>query len=57
MRLRARGLSAAHSLALREFALGVKALERCARKESFRQPQEAAFGVLALESEPTAPRR
>jgi protein phosphatase len=55
-RLRARGLSAKRSLALREFALGVEALERFVRKEPLRRVHEAVFGVLALESEPVDPR-
>ena len=54
--LRARGLSAKRSLALREFALGIEALERFARKEPLRRVHEAVFGVLALESEPSDPR-
>jgi protein phosphatase len=55
-RLRARGLSTKRSLALREFALGIESLERFARKEPLRRVHEAAFGVLALESEPVDPR-
>jgi len=55
-RLRARGLSVKRSLALREFALGVEALERFTRKEPLRRVHEAVFGVLALESEPVDPR-
>jgi protein phosphatase len=55
-RLRARGLSAKRSLALREFALGIESLERFARKEPLRRIHEAVFGVLALESEPIDPR-
>jgi protein phosphatase len=55
-RLRARGLSAKRSLALREFALGVESLERFIRKEPLRRVHEAVFGVLALESEPVDPR-
>ncbi len=55
-RLRSRGLSAKRSLALREFALGVEALERFARKEPLRRVHECVFGVLALESEPVDPR-
>jgi protein phosphatase len=55
-RLRARGLSTKRSLALREFALGVEALERFARKEPLRRVHESVFGVLALESEPVDPR-
>jgi protein phosphatase len=55
-RLRARGLSAKRSLALREFALGIEALERFTRKEPLRRVHECVFGVLALESEPVDPR-
>lgn len=55
-RLRARGLGAKRSLALREFALGIEALERFTRKEPLRSVHECAFGVLALESEPVDPR-
>ena len=55
-RLRARGLSSKRSLALREFALGIEALERFVRKEPLRRVHEAVFGVLALESEPVDPR-
>ncbi len=55
-RLRSRGISAKRSLALREFALGIEALERFARKEPLRRVHEAVFGVLALESEPVDPR-
>jgi protein phosphatase len=55
-RLRARGLAAKRSLALREFALGVEALERFVRHEPLRRVHECIFGVLALESEPVDPR-
>jgi protein phosphatase len=55
-RLRARGLSTKRSLALREFALGIEAIERFVRKEPLRRVHEAVFGVLALESEPVDPR-
>jgi protein phosphatase len=55
-RLRARGLSTKRSLALREFALGIEALERFVRKEALRWVHECVFGVLALESEPVDPR-
>ncbi|MBI3946261.1 MAG: polynucleotide kinase-phosphatase [Armatimonadetes bacterium] len=54
-RLRARGLSAKRSLALREFALGIEALERFVRSEPLRRVHECVFGVLALESEPVDP--
>jgi protein phosphatase len=54
--LRARGLKAKRSLALREFALGIEALERFVRREPLRRVHECVFGVLALESEPVDPR-
>ncbi len=55
-RLRFRGLSTKRSLALREFALGVEALERFVRAEPLRRVHECVFGVLAMESEPVDPR-
>lgn len=55
-RLRKRGLRTKRSLALREFALGVEALERFVRREPLRRVHECVFGVLALESEPVDPR-
>ncbi len=55
-RLRSRSLSAKRSLALREFALGVEALERFVRCEPLRRVHECIFGILALESEPVDPR-
>jgi protein phosphatase len=55
-RLRQRGLSVKRSLALREFALGIEALERFVAHAPLRQVHECVFGVLALESEPVDPR-
>jgi protein phosphatase len=55
-RLKSRGLAAKRSLAIREFALGIEALERFVRKEPLRRVHECVFGVLALESEPVDPR-
>jgi protein phosphatase len=55
-RLRARGLGRKRSLAIREFGLGIEALERFVRGEPLRRVHECAFGVLALESEPVDPR-
>jgi polynucleotide kinase-phosphatase len=55
-RLRSRGVSTKRSLALREFALGIEALERFVRQEPLRRVHECVFGVLALESEPVDPR-
>lgn len=54
--LRKRGLNRKRSLALREFALGIEALERFARREPLRRVHECVFGILALESEPVDPR-
>jgi len=47
---------AKRSLALREFALGIEALERFVRREPLRRVHECVFGALALESEPVDPR-
>ena len=55
-RLRARGLSHKRSLALREFALGVEALERFVHREPISYVHECVFGILALESEAVDPR-
>jgi protein phosphatase len=55
-RLRSRSLGRKRSLALREFALGLEALERFVRREPLRRVHECVFGVLALESEPVDPR-
>ena len=55
-RLRRRGVGRKRSLALREFALGVEALERFVRREPLRRVHQCVFGVLALESEPVDPR-
>jgi protein phosphatase len=55
-RLRKRFLGKKRSLALREFALGIEALERFARQEPLYRVHECVFGVLALESEPVDPR-
>jgi protein phosphatase len=55
-RLRDRHLGRKRSLALREYALGLEALDRGARGEPLWRIHEAVFGVLALESEPVDPR-
>ncbi len=55
-RLKQRGLGKKRSLALREFALGIEALERFVSNAPLRQTHECVFGVLALESEPVDPR-
>ena len=56
LRLRQRGLSHKRSLALREYALGLEALDRVARGEPLWRVHECVFAVLALESEPVDPR-
>jgi protein phosphatase len=55
-RLRSRGLGHKRSLAAREYALGLEALERAARGEPLWRVHECVFAVLALESEPVDPR-
>jgi protein phosphatase len=55
-RLRSRSLGRKRSLAIREFGLGVEALERFVRREPLYRVHECVFGVLALESEPVDPR-
>jgi protein phosphatase len=55
-RLRDRRLGHKRSLALREFALGVEAIERFVSGEPLYRVHECVFGVLALESEPVDPR-
>ncbi len=55
-RLRERAVGAKRSLAIREFALGVEALERFVQGEPLRRVHECVFAVLALESEPIDPR-
>ncbi|MGW3996172.1 polynucleotide kinase-phosphatase [Amycolatopsis sp. NPDC004772] len=55
-RLRKRGLNRKRMLALREYALGLEALERVARSEPLWRVHECVFTVLALESDPVDPR-
>ncbi|MFI9427639.1 polynucleotide kinase-phosphatase [Streptomyces achromogenes] len=55
-RLRQRFLNHKRSLALREYALGLEALDRLADGEPLWRVHEAVFGVLSLESEPVDPR-
>ncbi|WP_431041714.1 polynucleotide kinase-phosphatase [Streptomyces sp. P1-3] len=55
-RLRERHLGHKRSLALREYALGLEALDRLAEGEPLWRVHEAVFAVLALESEPVDPR-
>lgn len=55
-RLRDRNLGRKRSLALREYALGLEALERRVRNEPLWRVHEPVFAILALESEPVDPR-
>lgn len=55
-RLRERGLGRKRSLALREFSLGLEALDRFTQHAPLAQVHECVFGVLALETEPVDPR-
>ncbi len=54
--LRRRGLGRKRSLALREFCLGLDALERYVAGEPLYAVHQRVFGVLALESSPVDPR-
>lgn len=49
-------LAPSRRLAVREFGLGIKALNRFVRREPLYRVHECAFGVLAMESEPVDPR-
>ncbi|WP_408909507.1 polynucleotide kinase-phosphatase [Streptomyces solicavernae] len=55
-RLRNRSLGHKRSLAIREYGLGLEALDRLAQGEPLWRVHEAVFAVLALESEPVDPR-
>lgn len=55
-RLRDRTLDRKRALALREFALGIEALDRFTAREPLHRVHECVFGVLALESDPVDPR-
>ncbi|MCB0994888.1 MAG: polynucleotide kinase-phosphatase [Acidimicrobiales bacterium] len=55
-RLRERSLGKKRSLAQREFALGIEALERFVAGDPLHRVHECVFGVLAMESEPVDPR-
>jgi protein phosphatase len=56
VRLRERRLGHKRSMAAREYALGLEALERAARGEPLWRVHECVFAVLACESEPVDPR-
>ena len=54
--LRQRSIGRKSSLARREFALGIEALDRFVANEHLARVHQCVFGVLALESEPVDPR-
>lgn len=56
VKLRQRFLGHKRSLALREYGLGLEALDRLGEGEPLWRVHEAVFAVLALESEPVDPR-
>ncbi len=55
-RLRQRGLAHKRSMAEREFALGLEALDRFTARRPLREVHECVLAVLAMESEPVDPR-
>lgn len=55
-RLRDRNVAHKRSMALREYALGLEALERLVAGEPLWRIHQAVFAVLAMESEPVDPR-
>ena len=55
-RLRKRSVSGKRKLALREFALGLEAMQRFVEHRPLREVHQCVFGVLALESEAIDPR-
>ncbi|MFZ6030432.1 MAG: polynucleotide kinase-phosphatase [Chloroflexota bacterium] len=54
--LRQRSVKLKRTLALKEFSLGIEALQRFVNKQPLRNVHECVFGVLALESEAVDPR-
>ncbi|MFD4183976.1 polynucleotide kinase-phosphatase, partial [Rhodococcus sp. NPDC058514] len=55
-RLRSRSLGHKQSMALREYALGIEAIDRLVKADPLWRVHQAVFAVLALESEPVDPR-
>ena len=55
-RLRKRSVGGKMALSIREFALGIEALEQFVSRAPLRKVHQAVFGVLALEAEPLDPR-
>lgn len=55
-RLRERAIRSKRSLAIREFALGIEALDRFVKGEPLRRVHECVFALMALSADPTDPR-
>lgn len=55
-RLRERNVAHKRALALREYSLGIEAIERFVKREPLWRVHQAVFAVLAMESEPVDPR-
>ena len=55
-RLRKRALAGKRKLAMREFALGLEAMQRFIERRPLREVHQCVFGILALESEAIDPR-
>ena len=55
-KLRVRSLSVKRRMAMREFGLGIEALQRFVDKAPLRHIHECVFAVLAMNSEPVDPR-
>lgn len=55
-RLRERAVKAKRARAIREYALGVEALERLVRREPLRRVHECVAAIIALETDPSDPR-
>jgi protein phosphatase len=54
-RLKSRNLSKKRAMAIREYSLGIEALERFIANQPLRKVHECVFGVMAMESEPVDP--
>ena len=55
-RLKERGLSRKRSLALKQFALGIEALESFVGQDPFYKVHSLVFGILALDANKVDPR-
>jgi protein phosphatase len=55
-RLRVRAVKSKRARAIREYALGVEALERLVRREPLRRVHECVAAIIAMEADPADPR-